>query len=327
MTLTDTSHSPLEGPRIRLGISACLLGQRVRYDGGHKFDPFLLNELGRYVEWVPVCPEVETGLPVPRESMHLAGDPDHPCLVARSGIDYTERMRAWAQERAQQLSDARLHGFVFKKDSPSSGLFRVLVYDEHGIGQRVGIGMFARAVRERFPLLPLEEEGRLGDARLRENFIERVFAYSRWMTVLEENLMPGGLVEFHTAHKLTVMAHSPRHYREMGQLVAQAGDLPSVELAQAYSQMLMAGLSVLATPGKHANVLQHLMGFLKRSLSQEDKVELLGLIDDYRRGLLPLIIPLTLLKHHLWRFPVPDWIGKQVYLNPYPKELMLRNRV
>lgn len=220
-----------------------------------------------------------------------------------------------------------LHGFVFKKDSPSSGLFRVRLYDKNGVPNREGQGIFAGEFVKRFPLLPVEEEGRLHDMRLRENFIERVFIYRRWTQLLEQEPTPGGLVRLHTTLKLTLMAHSPAHYQELGQLVAQAGKLPWPELTDTYARQLMEGMRILATPGKHANVLQHLMGYLKEQLSPEDKQELLGLIEDYRNGLTPLIVPLTLLRHHLNRHPVPDWVHQQVYLHPYPKELLLRNHV
>jgi uncharacterized protein YbgA (DUF1722 family)/uncharacterized protein YbbK (DUF523 family) len=316
------------GPAIRLGVSTCLLGEKVRYDGGHKLDRFLVGTLGCFVEWVPVCPEVEMGLPVPRESMRLEGDPASPRLVApRSGTDHTARMEAWAAARLDELAGEGLHGFVFKKDSPSSGLFRVKVYNEHGMAQRSGTGMFPRALRARWPLLPVEEEGRLNDLPLRENFIERVFAYQRWAELLETAATPGGLVRFHTAHKLTLMAHSPKHYQELGRLVAEAGSRPWDELIVSYGAKFMEGLALLGTRRKHVNVLQHLMGYLKKHLSSEDKEELLGLIEEYRHELVPLIVPLTLLKHHLNRYPVPDWVHQQMYLNPYPKELMLRNHV
>jgi uncharacterized protein YbgA (DUF1722 family) len=203
----------------------------------------------------------------------------------------------------------------------------VKVYDEHGMPSRIGTGIFPSAVMRRFPLLPLEEDGRLHDMGLRENFIERVFVYYRWTCMLQQDPTPGGVVAYHTAHKLTMMAHSPRHYQRMGRLVADAGNLPWPELSSRYGQLLMEGLNVMATRGKHANVLQHLMGFLKGSLSAADKAELLGLIQDYHQGLVPLIVPLTLLKHHLGRHRVPEWAHQQVYLNPYPKELMLRNHV
>jgi uncharacterized protein YbgA (DUF1722 family)/uncharacterized protein YbbK (DUF523 family) len=318
----------LSEPVIRLGISTCLLGERVRYDGGHKLDRFLADTLGQFVEWVPVCPEVEMGMPIPREAVRLVGNPENPRLIApKSGIDHTEAMKGWARQRLEQLATLKLCGFVFKKDSPSSGLFRVKVYNEHGMAVRTGTGIFPRELMGRFPLLPLEEEGRLNDLPLRENFIERVFAYYRWTKLLDEEPTAGGLVKFHTAHKLTLMAHSPKHYTEMGQLVAKAGTVPWEELSGTYGRLFMEGLALLGTRRKHVNVLQHLMGYLKRDLSSEDKQELLGLIEDYRNGLVPLIVPLILLQHHLRRYPVPEWVHQQVYLNPYPKELMLRNHV
>lgn len=318
----------VQEPDVRLGISTCLLGENVRYDGGHKRDRFLIDTLGQFVEWTPVCPEVEIGLPVPREAMHLQGDPDNPRLVTvKTGKDYTERMQTWARERLEQLAELKLHGFVFKSRSPSSGLYRVKVYDEHGMPSRSGTGIFPREMMQRFPLLPLEEDGRLHDMGLRENFIERVFVYSRWTCMLEEDPSPGGIVAFHTAHKLTMLAHSPKHYRKMGPLVAQAGSRPWSEVIEQYGELLMEGLKVLTTPGRHVNVLQHLLGFVKEHLSSDDKAELLTLIKDYQQGLVPLIVPVTLLKHHLNRQPVPEWVHQQVYLNPYPKELMLRNHV
>jgi uncharacterized protein YbgA (DUF1722 family)/uncharacterized protein YbbK (DUF523 family) len=314
--------------KIRVGVSTCLLGEEVRYDGGHKLDRYIVNTLGRFFEWVPVCPEVEVGLSIPRESMRLEGDPSAPRLIGpKSDTDYTERMNNWASQRVEELAAEGLHGFIFKKDSPSSGLFRVRVYNQHNMPQRNGTGLFAAAVRDRFPLLPLEEEGRLHDLPLRENFIDRVFTYYRWSQMLAQDPTPGGLVRFHTAHKLTLMAHNPSHYQSMGRMVAQAGATPWEELVDTYGRTLMEGMAVLVTAGKHVNVMQHLMGFLRDLLSAEDKQELLNLMEDYRQGLLPLIVPLTMLKHHLARHDVPDWVHQQVYLNPYPKELMLRNHV
>lgn len=326
--MVNDDNSNAQEIRIRVGVSSCLLGQEVRYDGGHKLDRYIANTLGRFFEFVPVCPEVEMGLPTPRESMRLVGDAGSPRLIApKSGADHTGRMQEWARGRLDELEVVGLHGFIFKKDSPSSGLYRVRVYDQHGMPQPNGTGIFPRAVMERFPLLPVEEEGRLHDLPLRENFIEKVFTYFRWTQMLEHDPTPGGLVRFHTGHKLTLMAHSPQHYRSMGRLVARAGSAPWDELAGEYGRSLMEGVSVLGTAGKHVNVMQHLMGYLKDELLSEDKLELLGLMEEYRQGLLPLVVPLTLLKHHLNRHVVPEWVHQQVYLNPYPKELMLRNHV
>lgn len=313
---------------LRLGISTCLLGERVRYDGGHKRDRFLTDVLGHHVEWVPICPEVECGLPTPRESMRLIGDPAHPRLVApRSNTDYTDQMLGWAHARLDELAELGLHGFIFKKGSPSSGRFRVKVYDANGVPAPAGVGLFAQAFVTRFPDLPTEEEGRLHDPNLRENFIERIFIACRWQRFLGADPTPGGLVSFHTKMKMTLMAHSPKHYRELGRLVAQAGGLPWDELRDTYIRQLMQGMKLIATPGRHVNVMQHLMGYLKDTLDSADKAEMISLFDEYRRGLLPLIVPLTLLKHHLRRNDVPAWVHQQAYLYPFPKELMLRNHV
>lgn len=316
-------------PPLRLGISSCLLGEEVRFDGGHKKNRFLVDVLGQYVEWFAVCPEVEMGMGTPRESIRLQGDANSPILIGpRSGTDYTEGMLNWSRQRLDEIESWNLHGYVLKKDSPSCGLFRVRVYDENGQAERNGRGIFAHQLTERMPLLPIEEEGRLNDVRLRENFIERVFAYERWMRLLHETPTPAGLVEFHTAHKLTVMSHSPQHYRELGRLVADAGKLAPKEILERYANLLGEALAVLATRGRHTNVMQHLLGFLKGQPLEADEVtELVETIESYRLGLVPLIVPLTLLNHHFRKHPVPDWVHKQVYLRPYPKELMLRNHV
>ena len=323
--MTDLPKSP----KLRLGVSACLLGQEVRFDGGHKHMPFLTRILGDFVEWVPVCPEVEMGMSIPRETIRLVGTPENPRLIApKSGTDHTEAMQTWSQKRLKELGALDLDGYVLKKDSPSCGLFRVRVYDlQTDMPHRDGRGLFAQILIDSLPLLPVEEEGRLNDLPLRENFIERIFAWYRWKKVLAENPTPGSLVAFHTAMKMSLLAHSPRHYREMGQLVAQAGARPWAELVAHYAPLLMAGLQVLPTPGKHVNVLMHLMGFVKDALTPADKAELLDIFESYRQRLVPLIVPITLLKHHLKRHPVPDWVHQQVYLNPYPMELMLRNHV
>lgn len=323
-------HNPPfdDQPAIRLGVSACLLGEQVRFDGGHKRDLFLLKTLGPFVEWVPVCPEVEMGLGTPRETLHLMGTPENPRLVTtKTEQDYTAAMQTWARERLEQLASLNLHGYVLKKNSPSCGLFRVKVYDKNEMPQRKGRGAFARALVEHLPLLPVEEEGRLHDMRLRENFIERVFAYQRWTEVLHNDPTPAGLVRFHTAHKLTLMAHSPEGQRRLGQLVAQVGSLGWDKLIAQYGELLMETLQHLSTPGKNANALYHLMGYFKDHLATDEKEELTETISDYRLGLAPLIVPLTLIKHYVRRHPVPGWVHQQVYLNPYPKELMLRNHV
>jgi uncharacterized protein YbgA (DUF1722 family) len=223
-------------------------------------------------------------------------------------------------------AEGGLHGFVLKKDSPSCGAFRVKVYGNGGIPVREGRGLFAAALAERFPLLPVEEEGRLHDARLRENFLDRVFAYERWTRHVATDRTKRGLVRFHTIHKLTLLSHSPDAYRTLGRLVAGTPPLRLPELLEAYGRAFLAAIAVPSTPGRHRNVLQHLAGFLK-DLPEEDRAELHTAIDDHRGGLVPLIVPVTLLRHHLRRVPGASWALDQTYLAPYPKELMLRNHV
>lgn len=312
---------------LRLGISRCLLGEAVRFDGGHKRDNFLTDLLGRYVEWVPVCPEVEAGLGTPREAMRLVGDPEHPRLVTiKSGKDHTQALEAMSAKRLHELDGLDLSGFVFKKDSPSCGVERVRTYNQHGMPGRKGVGLFARAYVERFPLIPVEEEGRLCDALLRENFIERVFCYRRWRELCEGGVSRQAVVRFHTIHKYLLLAHSAPHYQRLGHLVAQANEYRPKDLALRYGELFMEGLAVKATVRKHVNVLQHILGYFKERLDALEKAELVEVIADYHRGLTPLIVPLTLIKHYVQIFDVA-YIRDQVYLNPHPKELMLRNHV
>jgi len=310
--------------KLRLGVSRCLMGDRVRYDGQHKHDRFLTDTLGRYVEYVPVCPEVEIGLPVPREAMRLVGDPAAPRLMTqKTGIDYTERMLAWAAARAAELERENLCGFIFKSRSPSSGMERIKVYSGTGIPSKTGVGIFAGLFMRRFPLLPVEDEGRLHDPLLRENFIERIFVMQRWRALLAGGFSTGGLVEFHTRHKLQLMAHSPRGMRELGALAAQIGRRALPEIAADYHTGLMRTLAVKATPARHTNVLMHIMGYFKRQLDAADKQELLEAIEAHRLGNLPLMAPLTLLKHYV-RIHGQEYLAGQTYLQPPPEELQLR---
>lgn len=312
---------------INVGVSACLLGQKVRYDGGHKHDHYITDTLGRFFTFVPVCPEVESGMPTPREAMRLEGDPAAPRLMTRqSRIDKTEQMLSYCRAKLVELEKADLCGFIFKKDSPSSGLFRVKVYTDSGMPVKNGSGLFAAAFARRFPLLPMEEEGRLFDAALRENFIERVFSYRRWKDFLGNAPDIGKLVTFHTAQKLLLMAHSPKHYREMGVLVAHAREINQEELFSRYEELFMTGLALQATAKKNTNVLQHIMGYFKKELSPNEKAELQEIISSYHNHLLPLVVPLTLLRHYVNKYE-QKYLQGQVYLSPHPAELMLRNHV
>lgn len=316
-----TPPGPLPQPaRVRLGVSACLLGEPVRYDGGHKRDAFLTDVLAAHVEWVPVCPEVEIGLGVPRPTLRLQGRSEAPRLVQEAtGEDLTARMQTYAEARVRELARLELDGYVFKRASPSCGLFRVRVY-RGGMPHADGRGLFAAALVARLPWLPVEEEGRLTNPGLREHFIERVFAMARWRAFLASRPGARDLVAFHTAHKFAVLAHSPAHYQRLGRLVAGAGRALRRERLEEYGRLLMEALAVRVTRGRHANVLQHLAGYFKHDLDPDGRAELGEAIEEYRRGLVPLVVPLTLVRHHIRRLNLA-YLADQVYLNPYPREL------
>ncbi len=313
--------------KIRLGVSACLLGEKVRFDGGHKLDRFLTETLGRFVEFVPVCPEVEMGLPTPRETLRLVGDEEDQRLVfSKSGEDITEKMTAWAQQRVAELEDEGLCGFIFKSKSPSSGMERVKLYDRNGVPNKQGVGLFARAFMTHFPLLPVEEDGRLHDPRLRENFIETIFTLKRWREAVAVGQTRGVLVKFHTRHKLLILSHSTKIYRQMGRLVAGTEGMNETALFDDYLALLMKGLRMKTTVAKHVNVLQHVLGYFKKQLSADEKQEVLGVIEHYRSQQIPLIVPITLLNHFVRKYDQP-YLNQQFYLHPHPLELQLRNHV
>ena len=312
---------------LRLGISSCLLGHEVRFDGGHKRDQFLTDIFGRYVEWVPVCPEVEAGLGTPREAMRLVGDPQHPRLITiKSAKDRTEALERMTADRLRSLKDLELSGYIFKKDSPSCGVERVRIFNRHGMPNRHGVGLFARAYMERFPMVPVEEEGRLCDPVLRDNFIERVFCYHRWQQLERFPATRSNVVKFHTVHKYLLLAHSRQHYQQQGRLVAQADRYQPKDLVKNYGKLFMEALAITATRRKHVNVLQHLIGHMKCQLAKSERSEIDGLIQDYRQGLVPLVVPLTLVKHYVVRYGIL-YLRDQISLNPHPKELKLRNYV
>jgi len=313
--------------KIRLGISRCLLGENVRYDGGHKLDHYLVYTLGKFVEWVPVCPEVEYGLPVPREAMRLVGDPAEPYLMTiNTKVDHTAGMRKWTEKKLQELENEGLCGFIFKSRSPSSGIRGVKVYQESGVILKSGSGIFGGSFVKNYPVIPAEDDGRLQNSQLRENFIERVFVYRRWLDFISDDRSLKGLVSFHTKHKLLLMSHSTEHYRRLGKLVAEAKNHKREYIFQTYITQMMEGLKLLATVKKNTNVLMHVMGYFKGDLSGEEKQELLEVITNYHQGIIPLIVPVTLLNHYVKKFD-QAYLKRQYYLNPHPIELMLRNHV
>ncbi|WP_243438219.1 YbgA family protein [Fundidesulfovibrio soli] len=318
----------MESP-LRIGVSACLLGHPVRYDGGHKHDRWITGELGRHVSFVPVCPEAEAGFGIPREAMRLVGDPDDPRLVTiQTGRDMTGAMKDWAAKRLDDLAGQDLCGFIFKSRSPSSGMERVKVYPEKGgAAANKGVGIFAAAFMKRFPMLPVEEDGRLNDARLRENFIERIFVLRRWretVRAIREGAGVKSLIAFQASHKLLLMAHSPENARLMGKLVAAVTRENLANTLEEYEILLLKTTSILATVRKHVNVLQHMAGYFKKLTSPDERQELAEVIEEYRQGLTPLIVPLTLINHHVRKHCVA-YLAEQAYLRPHPVELKLRN--
>jgi uncharacterized protein YbgA (DUF1722 family)/uncharacterized protein YbbK (DUF523 family) len=311
--------------RIKLGVSTCLLGENVRWNGGHSRSLFITDTLSQFVDFVPVCPEVECGFPVPRETFRLVGDPDKPRLMtSKTKVDHTHRMVTWTKKRVKALEKEELCGFIFKKNSPSSGLHAVKVFTEKGMPSRRGMGIFARAFTDHFPLIPVEEDGRLNDHKLRENFIEQIFTMKRWRETLTRKKNMGSLVEFHTRHKLLLLSHSPKHYRMMGKLVAGGKSLRPNELFHRYETSLMEALRLKTTVKKNLDVLFHLMGYFKKQLSPDEKQELLEILDQYRREHVPLIVPVTLINHYVRKYRQP-YLSQQMYLNPHPIELRLRN--
>jgi uncharacterized protein YbgA (DUF1722 family)/uncharacterized protein YbbK (DUF523 family) len=316
-----------DGSRVRIGISSCLLGEKVRFDGGHKKDEFLTSHFGRYVEWVPVCPELEIGLGVPRESLRLALDGKNVRLVARSGLDHTERMNNWTRKHAEQLADQGLCGYVLKRSSPSCGLERVKVYSGSGLLNREGRGLFAAGLVGRFPNLPVEEEGRLNDPRLRENFVSQVFSYKRWMDLQKEGLTRSGIMQFHARHKFLLMAHHQAGVRSLGNLIGRSGRDTSIKkLGSDYFNAFCDVMRHTPTRRNHTNVLQHLAGYVSDQLASDDRAELSEVVDRYRRDQLPLIVPVTLIRHYVRKFNV-EYLADQIYLDPHPDELKLLNQL
>lgn len=316
----------MEEQKIVLGISSCLLGQEVRFDSSHKHNRYITDTLGEYFDFQPFCPEVAIGLGIPRPPIRLVRIDDQIRVrgVREPDKDVTEALTSYAQTAASACT--HLSGYIFKSKSPSCGMERVKVYNEQGNPVDAAAGVYAAGIMQQYPSLPVEEEGRLMDPHLRENFIERVFIYHRWQQYQQQGLTAASLVDFHTRHKFIIQAHDESVYRQLGRLVADAGKASLSDTAEQYITLMMQALKKLATNKTHTNVLQHIMGFLKDNMSADDKQELLGVIDDYRRKQLPLVVPVTLIKHFLRLHP-NDYISAQYYLDPHPREFMLRNHI
>ncbi len=309
--------------KILIGISSCLIGEEVRFDGGHKQSRYILDTLGAHFRFRPFCPEVAIGLGVPRETLRLVdndgsieaiGNKTATLNVTAQLIDIAEQQAGW---------HAQVFGYIVKKDSPSCGMERVRVY-RGDIPRRDGVGLYTRTLMQNFPNLPVEEEGRLGDPVLREGFIKRVFIYKRWHDMLEAGLDWAALTDFHARHKLILYSHNQDLGRSLGRELADAQRGDIAEYAPRYLSGMMKILKIPAKRSNHVNVLEHIRGYLKRDLDKSDKQELTDSIENYRLGLLPLIVPITLLRHHFRRNPNP-YIDRSYYMQPHPDELMLLN--
>lgn len=313
--------------KIKIGISSCLLGNEVRFDGQHKHDHFITDTLGNWCEFVPVCPEVECGLPIPREAMRLVGTKDEYRLLTNKTLrDITPQMLSWAETKLKQLEKEDLVAYIFKTKSPSSGLRAVKIYKENGdVAYRDGRGIFAGLFVNHFPDIPVEDEGRLHDPGIRENFIEKIFILQRWKESVRGG-KPASLVDFHARHKYVFMAHSQNKLKELGKIAADAGKEDFESLKEKYYALMLEIIDIKKTVSSNINVLQHIMGYFKNNISSEEKAEMLELIERYRSGFVPLIVPLTLLNHFTRKYKEP-YLEKQWYLNPHPFEIGLLNHV
>lgn len=310
---------------IQIGISSCLLGANVRFDSGHKKNAYIVGVLQDYFDFYPFCPEVEIGLGIPRESIRLVSvNDDIRCVGSKStDLDVTDKLYDIADKQKHWHDD--LCGYIVKKDSPSCGMERVRIYKK-GVPEKNGVGLYAKRLIENFPYLPIEEEGRLEDAHLRENFIQRVYIYARWKNMLLTPVTLARLQEFHARHKYIFMSHDQIKAKELGALLAVTKNDDMSRLLDTYLDNMMTLLKITASRNSHVNTLHHIQGYLKKYLDADDKQELTSIITDYRQGLLPLIVPVTILRHHFRRHP-HDYITQSFYMNPHPGELMLLNNI
>ncbi|HEY0289998.1 MAG TPA: DUF523 and DUF1722 domain-containing protein [Pseudomonas sp.] len=327
MSAPSYSFEAPTATKPKLGISACLMGAEVRYNGGHKLSHLCCDSLSQYFDFIPACPEVAIGMGIPREAIRLVGDPEKPQAVGsvNGDMNVTQALADYGEHMATQMSD--ICGYIFMQKSPSCGLERVKVYRDNGVPfDGGGRGIYAQAFCDRHPNLPVEEDGRLNDPVLRENFITRVYAYAAWQVLLQDGITRRTLTEFHSRYKYQLMANDPVQYRLLGNLLGNMGKTDPTEICAHYFSELMNALKKPATRRTHTNVLQHLCGYLRKTIGAEDKQEIQAVIDKYHQGIVPLVVPLTLLKHHFRQHPDP-YVALQVYLQPHPENLSLRNAI
>lgn len=310
--------------RIKIGVSACLLGNKVRYDGGHKLDRFLTDTFGKFVEYVPVCPEAECGLPIPREPMNLYGAMENPKMITvKTRIDLTGKMRSWCNKRLIEIASENLSAYILKSKSPSCAMTGLKIYDEEGGAAGRGSGIWAKMLMDRFPVLPVIDEALIHDLDQREMFVERIFVFQRWRDLISSKPGIGKLVDFHAAHKYLILSHSPDIYRKLGRIAATAKGKPFKDVQVEYFELLQKAMSLKATIKKNVNVLQHLIGYFKKRISAEEKQAFQNIIEQYTHGRVPLIVPLTIINHYVVKYG-ESYLAGQHYLNPQAIELKLR---
>lgn len=308
--------------KIKIGISACLLGEKVRYNGGHTQDRFITDTLSEFFEYQPFCPEVAIGLGVPRETMRLVKtDQGIRSIMPKTGGDYTEQLSAYADEVIPTLD--QISGYVLKSKSPSCGMERVKVYDEKGMPSDVkGVGIYAERLQEKMPDLPIEEEGRLHDPLLKENFIKRVFVYHEWQTLVADGITADALIKFHARHKMILILHHYGESKDLGRIIAGVTDDTAPEIADEYIAGVMQTLKRMATRRHHGQVLTRIVGTINKQLDEAQKRDILDMINEYTAGELPLSAPVRLIRHYLTAIDDP-YIANQSYLQPYPDSLGL----
>ncbi|CAH1607440.1 conserved hypothetical protein [Vibrio jasicida] len=309
---------------IKVGISSCVLGERVRFDSGHKISNFVTKELDGYFRFVPVCPEVGVGMSVPRPTIRLVSNEERIALVETKNPDndHTDNMLTYSENKVNELQSEQLCGYIVCAKSPTCGMERVKVYSKNNAAKE-GIGLYTRTLMEKMPWLPVEEDGRLNDPVLKENFITRIYCLNDFYESMGGEPTRGKIIAFHSRYKLTLMAHHPESYRSLGRLVADVASYEIDDFFNEYRLGLMKALQNRASRKNNTNVLMHLQGYFKRSLTGKEREELATVISDYRTGLLPLLAPLTLIKHYLNTYP-DEYLQQQKYLEPYPQEMRLR---
>jgi uncharacterized protein YbgA (DUF1722 family)/uncharacterized protein YbbK (DUF523 family) len=312
---------------IKIGVSACVAGEKVRFDRTHRRSAYLTETLANHVEFVPICPEIACGMGIPREPLRQVDCAGEIRLIGyESGKDLTKKMTKWARRVLKGLDKEGICGFVLRVHSASCGVNKSKIHSTEGKPPTHGPGFFTRMLQEHDPLLPIVTSEALQNAIQRENFIRRVFVLHRWRALTAKGTAIGNLVDFHTRHKMLIRAHDLQGYRELGHLLGESTMDNAEAVFDKYATLLFKSLTLKATPSKNRDVLSHAAGYFKKELDAEDKRELQAMITAYAKGKVPLLVPVTLLNHFARKYQRP-YLTQQYYLNPEPAELKLLNHV